>query len=64
MKTFKINARNRSLEVVAKITDSMVRAYGCRITYDPDVDRMDLMGEAYCYDVVEAVIMQHRPSSL
>ena len=35
---FEINIQSVNLEVVAKITDSMVQDYGCRVKYDKDTD--------------------------
>ena len=56
MEPFKINKQSGNLEVLAKITDSMVQDYGCRVKYDKVTGRVDLIGEAYCKDVVEEVV--------
>lgn len=56
MKPFEIIKRSVNLEVLAKITDSMVQVYGCRVKYDKDTGLVDLIGEAYCKDVVKTVL--------
>jgi hypothetical protein len=48
------------LEVVAKITDSMVQDYGCRIRYNKESGEVDLVGEDYCKEVVEEVVNNMR----
>lgn len=60
MKPFKINEKNGNLEVVAKITDSMVQSYGCRIKYNKVTGQVDLIGEEYCKDVIEEVVNELR----
>ncbi len=59
---FKINIQSVNLEVAAKITDSMVQDYGCRVTFDKDTGQVDLIGGAYCKDVVEAVVIDRMQS--
>ena len=56
MMPFEIIKQSGNLEVLAKITDSMVQAYGCRVKYDKNTGRVNLVGEMYCQDVVEAVL--------
>ncbi|GAB6905623.1 hypothetical protein DESC_290158 [Desulfosarcina cetonica] len=56
MRPFKINMQNGTLEVVAKITDSLVQDYGCRVKYDKENGAIDLVGEEYCRDVVNEVL--------
>jgi hypothetical protein len=55
MEPFEIIKKSANLEVLAKITDSLVQVYGCRVKYDKDTGRVDLLGETYCEDVVEHV---------
>ena len=57
MTPFKINKQSRNLEVWAKITDSMVQDYGCRVIYDKVTGRVNLIGEQYCQAVVEEVVI-------
>ena len=56
MRPFKINMQNGTLEVVAKITDSMVQDYGCRVKYNKENGSIDLVGEDFCKDVVNEVL--------
>lgn len=56
MDPFKINRHNETLEVIIKITNSMVNEYGCQLTYDKQSGTVDLVGEQYCYTVVEEVV--------
>ncbi|BBO87123.1 hypothetical protein [Desulfosarcina ovata] len=56
MGPFKISRQNETLEVVAKITDSMVQDYGCRVKYNKERGTIDLVGEAYCRDIVNEVL--------
>ena len=56
MKPFEVKKKNGNLEVVAKITDSMVQEYGCRIKYNKETGQVDLIGEEYCKDIVEDVV--------
>jgi hypothetical protein len=56
MKPFQIRKQNENLEVVAKITDSMVQEYGCRVKYNKQSGQVDLVGEAYCKDIVMQVV--------
>lgn len=60
MKLFEIKKQNGNLEVAAKITDSMVREYGCRIRYNKESGKVDLVGEDYCKEVVEEVVNDMR----
>jgi hypothetical protein len=60
MKPFEIKKKNGNLEVVAKITDSMVQDYGCRIRYNKESGEVDLVGEDYCKEVVEEVVNNMR----
>jgi hypothetical protein len=56
MKPFKIKKQNGNMEVVAKITDSMVQEYGCRVKYNKESGQVDLIGEDYCKDIVTEVV--------
>ena len=56
MKPFKIKEQSGNLEVSAKITDSMVQDYGCRVKYNKATGQVDLIGDEYCLDVVEDVV--------
>lgn len=56
MKPFEIKKRNGNMEVVAKITDSMVQEYGCRVKFNKESGRVDLIGEDYCKDIVTEVV--------
>jgi hypothetical protein len=56
MKPFEIKKQNKSLEVAAKITDSMVQQYGCRIKYNKESGQVDLIGEDYCEEIVTEVV--------
>jgi len=56
MKPFKIKKQNANMEVVAKITDSMVQEYGCRVKYNKESGQVDLIGEDYCKDIVTEVV--------
>lgn len=58
MKPFKISKQNETLEVVAKITDSMVRDYGCRVKYHQESGLIDLDGEDYCKDIVTDIMTE------
>jgi hypothetical protein len=56
MKPFEIKKQNGNMEVVAKITDSMVQEYGCRVKFNKESGLVDLIGEDYCKDVVTEVV--------
>jgi hypothetical protein len=56
MKPFKIKKQNENMEVVAKITDSMVQEYGCRLKYNKQTGLVDLIGDDYCKDIVTEVV--------
>lgn len=56
MKPFEISRQNGNLEVVAKITDSMVQEFGCRVKYNKESGRIDLVGEDYCKEIVAQVV--------
>ena len=56
MKPFEINKQNGNLEVLAKITDSMVQEYGCRVKYNKVSGQVDLIGGDYCKDIVAEVV--------
>jgi hypothetical protein len=56
MKPFEIKKQNGNLEVVAKITDSMVQEYGCRVKFNKESGQVDLVGEDYCKDIVTEVV--------
>lgn len=58
MKPFKISKQNGTLEVVAKITDSMVQDYGCRVKYDRESGLIDLVGEDYCKTIVTEIMTE------
>lgn len=56
MKPFEVKRQNANLEVVAKITDSLVREYGCRVKYNKQTGQVDLFGQDYCKDIVTEVV--------
>jgi len=56
MKPFEIKRQNGNMEVVAKITDSMVQEYGCRVKFNKESGQVDLIGEDYCKDIVTEVV--------
>lgn len=56
MKPFEINKRSGNLELVAKITDSMVQEYGCRVKYNKGTGQVELIGDEYCKEVVVEVV--------
>ena len=58
MKPFDIKKQNGNLEVVAKITDSMVQEYGCRVKYNKESGQIDLVGEEHCKDIVAEVVKE------
>jgi hypothetical protein len=60
MKPFEIKKQSGNMEVAAKITDSMVQGYGCRVKYNKDTGEVDLVGDEYCKDVVEEVVNDMR----
>lgn len=60
MEPFKIKKQSGNLEVAAKITDSMVQDYGCRVKYNKTTGQVDLIGDDYCLDVVEEVVNDMR----
>ena len=62
MTPFKINKQSGNLEVLAKITNSMVQDYGCRVKYDKDTGQVNLIGEPYCQAVVEEVAIDRMQS--
>ena len=49
-----------NMEVAAKITDSMVQDYGCRVKYNKKTGEVDLVGDDYCKDVVVEVVNDMR----
>ena len=56
MKPFEVKKQNGNMEVVAKITDSMVQEYGCRIKYNKETGQVDMIGEDYCKNIVAEVV--------
>ena len=56
MKPFEIRKQNGNMEVVAKITDSMVQEYGCRLKYNKETGQVDLIGDDYCKEIVTEVV--------
>ncbi len=56
MTPFNIKQKNETIEVVAKITDSMVQEYGCRVKYNKDNGRIELIGGDYCKEIVTEVL--------
>jgi hypothetical protein len=58
MRPFTIRKQNHSVEIVAKITDSLVQEYGCRVRYNRGDGCLELEGEDYCRDVVREVVKQ------
>ncbi len=58
MNPFEIKKLNGNLEVVAKITNSMVQEYGCRVKYNKESGQVDLIGEEHCKDIVTEVVTE------
>ena len=56
MNPLKIRKRNETVEVVAKITDSIVQEYGCRVKYNKDNGRIELIGGDHCKEIVTEVL--------
>ena len=56
MQPFQIKKQNGNAELVAKITNSMVQAYGCRVKYNKETGLVDLLGEDYCKEIVTEVV--------
>jgi hypothetical protein len=56
VKPFEINKRSANLELAAKITDSMVQDFGCRVLFNKDTGQINLVGDDYCKAVVMAVV--------
>ena len=56
MKPFEVKKQNGNMEVVAKITDSMVQKYGCRIKFNKETGQVDMIGEDYCKNIVAEVV--------
>lgn len=42
--------------MVAKITDSMVQEFGCRVKYNKNSGQIELIGGDHCRDVVTEVL--------
>ena len=53
-----IKNRNETVEVVAKITDSIVQEYGCRVKYNKVDGRLDLGGDDDCREIVSEVLSE------
>ena len=60
MKPFEINKQDGNMELAAKITDSMVQDYGCRVKYNKETGEVDLVGDEYCKEVVVEVVNELR----
>ena len=60
MKPFEINKQSGNMEVAAKITDSLVQDYGCRVKYNKETGEVDLVGDEYCKEVVVEVVNELR----
>ena len=58
MNPLKIRKRNQTVEVVAKITDSIVQEYGCRVKYNKVDGRLDLEGDGDCREIVSEVLRE------
>lgn len=56
MSPFSIRQKNETIEVVAKITDSMVQAYGCRVKYNKTSGQIELFGGDHCKDIITEVL--------
>jgi hypothetical protein len=56
MSPFNIQQKNQTIEVVAKITDSLVQEYGCRVKYNKHSGRIELIGGDHCRDIVSEVL--------
>lgn len=58
MNPLPISEKNGNLEIVAKITDSIVKEYGCRVKFDKERGQIDLIGDDYCKEIVSHVIQE------
>ncbi len=58
MNPFTIRRQNENVEIVARITDSLVQEYGCRVRYNRGDGSIELEGEAFCQDIVREVVKQ------
>ena len=56
MSPFSIRQKNETIEVVAKITDSLVQEYGCRVKYNKNSGQIELIGGEHCKDIVTEVL--------
>lgn len=60
MAMFEIKKQSGNMEVAAKITDSIVQGYGCRVKYNKATGQVELIGDDYCKDVVVEVVNDMR----
>ena len=58
MRPFRIRKKNETIEVVAKITDSMVQEYGCRVKYNKTSGNVELVGGEHCKQIVSEVLTE------
>lgn len=56
MHLFPIKKKNQTLEVVAKITDSLVQQYGCRVKFNKTSGQVELIGGKHCEEIVTEVL--------
>lgn len=56
MTIFPIENKNVNAEILAKITNSMVKEYGCRAKYDKKTGKIDLSGGENCKEIVTEVV--------
>lgn len=56
MSPFNIRQKNETIEVVAKITDSLVQEYGCRVKYNKQSGQIELIGGDHCKEIVSEVL--------
>ena len=61
MSPFSIKQKNETIEVVAKITDSMVQEFGCRVKYNKHSGQIELIGGDHCRDIVTEVLTDIMP---
>ena len=58
MSPFRIRQKDETIEVVAKITDSMVQEYGCRVKYNKASGHIELIGGEHCRQIVSEVLTE------
>ncbi len=56
MNPFAIDKKNVNAEVLAKITNSLVKPYGCSVKYDKKSGKINLAGDKSCREIVVEVV--------